>query len=237
VTVADVTPERTVFYLHGGGLRIGSAMGYRDWAARLARAARARVLVVEYPLCPEASITEILESCVGAYLDSRDRFPDQPFSVAGDSAGGGLALSLVIALRDRGLSLPVATLACSPITLRDGFLPSFDRNRDTDPFVDKQGSANARPLVLGDLDPRSSLASPLCADLAGLPPTQLQVSSAELLLDDSLEYAAKLARAGGTVELHAIADVVHVWPLFAAVFPEGQASIERAAAFLFGVEK
>lgn len=232
VTVGDVAPERTVVYVHGGGLTVGSAMGYRSLASWLARAARARVLVVDFRLCPEHTMEDGLEDCLAAYGFARRQFPSQPVAIVGDSAGGGLGLSVALTLRDRGDRPPDAVVAWSPLTNRVGFLPSFDTNAQGDYYVTKEASAAGRPRVLGDGDPESVVASPLRQDMTGLPSLQLQVSGTEVLLDDSLEFAIKAARAGVVVDLHVIPGAIHVWQMFAPIYPEGQRSIERTGAFL-----
>jgi phosphinothricin tripeptide acetyl hydrolase len=222
-----------VLYLHGGGYFMGSLNTIRPLAANLAVAARARVLTVGYRLAPEHPFPAAVDDAVAAWRWLLDGGVD-PAAVAfgGDSAGGGLTVAAMLAARERGLPLPAAAVCLSPwvdLTLAG---ESYHRNAATDPDVLRWRLEEMARHYLAGADPRSSLASPVFADLAGLPPLLVHAGTAEVLEDDAVLLAA-VARAAGvpvTLELHR--DMIHVWHAYAPGLPEAMAAIERIAAWL-----
>ena len=152
-------------------------------------------------------------------------------AVAGDSAGGGLAIATLLALRDAGEPLPAAGIGISPWVDMEGTGESMTTRAAVDPVVQKEGLLGMAKLYLGDADPKNPLAAPLHADLAGLPPLLLQVGDAETLLDDSTRLAERARAAGVDVTLKVWDEMPHVWHLFAPILPEGRQAIDEIGSF------
>jgi epsilon-lactone hydrolase len=224
---------RVVLYLHGGGYVVGSINTHRDLMARIARAAGARALGIDYRLAPEHPFPAAVEDATAAYrwLVSHGTAPAR-IAIAGDSAGGGLTLDTLIALRDAGEPLPAAAACLSPWVDLQGIGASMTSKAAVDPFVQKEMIQFMAQQYLGDRDPRTPLAAPLYADLQGLPPLLIQVGTAEVLLDDATRIAERARAAGVEVSLEVWDDMIHVWQLFAPILPEGQQAIEHISAFI-----
>jgi epsilon-lactone hydrolase len=224
---------RVVLYLHGGGYVVCSVSTHRDLMARMARAAGARALGVDYRLAPEHPFPAAVEDATAAYrwLVSRGTDPAH-IAVAGDSAGGGLTLATLIALRDAGDPLPAAAACLSPWVDLEGIGASMTSKAAVDPFVRKEMIQFMAQQYLGGRAPRTPLAAPLYADLHGLPPLLIQVGTAETLFDDATRIVERARAAGVEVSLEVWDDMIHVWQLFAPILPEGQQAIERIGAFI-----
>lgn len=229
--------ERVLLYLHGGGYTIGSALAYREYATSLARAAGAALFAADYRLAPEHPHPAALDDAIAAYRGLLELgHPADRIAVAGDSAGGGLALALLVALRDAGLPLPARAVLFSPwLDLALGGA-SMTAKAEADPSLDREGLAAAAAHYLGGLPAETPAASPLFAELSGLPPLLVEVGEAEILLSDATRLAERAALAGVDVTLHVWPGMPHVWGLFAGLLGEGRAVIEEAGAFLTGGE-
>src|SRR5438552_1164232 len=190
VTVAGADGTRTILYLHGGGYCIGSPRTHREFAARLARAADATVVLIDYRLAPEHPFPAAAEDATAAYrwLLGRGQAPAR-LVVAGDSAGGGLTVATLVSLRDQGVVLPAAAVCLSPWVDLEASGESMTTKAGADPLIDREGLDQMAAHYLGGADARTPLASPLYADLAGLPPVLIQVGTAEVLLDDAVRLA------------------------------------------------
>ena len=226
-------PGRTILYLHGGGYCLGSMNTHRDLASRLSRAAAARVLLIDYRLAPEHPHPAAVEDATAAYrwLLANGATPARTV-VAGDSAGGGLTVATLLALRDARAPLPAAGVCLSPWVDLEASGESMTTKAAVDPMVQRDGLRMMADAYLAGRNPRSPLASPLYADLAGLPPLLIQVGTAETLLDDSTRLAERARQAGVTVTLEPWEDMIHVWQAFAMVLPEGQQAVERIGEFV-----
>ena len=229
---AGVDETKVVLYVHGGGYVMGSAGSHRDVTGRLSKAAGARVLSLNYRLAPEHPFPAPVDDAVAAYrwLLAQGISPGN-IAVAGDSAGGGLAIATLLALRDAGEPLPAAGIGISPWVDMEGTGESMTTRAAVDPVVQKEGLLGMAKLYLGDADPKNPLAAPLHADLAGLPPLLLQVGDAETLLDDSTRLAEKARAAGVDVTLKVWDEMPHVWHLFAPILPEGRQAIDEIGSF------
>ncbi len=233
VTARGAAADRAVLYLHGGGYALGSIATHRELAARISAASGARCLVIDYRLGPEHRFPAAVEDAVAAYrwLLAAGYAPER-LAIAGDSAGGGLTMATLLALRDQKLPLPATGVCISPwadLTMSGASMTSKVKD---DPMLSREPLAMMAGHYLGDGDPRAPLASPVFADLRGLPPLLIQVGAAEVLLDDSTRLAEK-ARAGGVeVELEVWPDMIHVWHAFASLVPEGQEAIDRIGVHL-----
>lgn len=230
---AGVDEAKVVLYVHGGGYVMGSAGSHRDMTGRLSKAAGARVLSLNYRLAPEHPFPAPVDDAVAAYrwLLAQGISPGN-IAVAGDSAGGGLAIATLLALRDAGEPLPAAGIGISPWVDMEGTGESMTTRAAVDPVVQKEGLLGMAKLYLGDADPKSPLAAPLHADLGGLPPLLLQVGDAETLLDDSTRLAEKARAAGVDVTLKVWDEMPHVWHLFAPILPEGRQAIDEIGSFV-----
>jgi acetyl esterase/lipase len=233
ITVPGAVAERVVLYLHGGGYVVCSVSTHRDLISRIARAAEARALGVEYRLAPEHPFPAAVEDATAAYrwLLASGVNP-AAIAIAGDSAGGGLTLATLVALRQAGDPLPAAAVCLSPWVDLEGVGDSMTTKAAADPFVRQEMIQFMAQHYLGDHSPRTPLAAPLYADLHGLPPLLIQVGTAETLLDDSTRIAERARAAGVQVTLDVWDDMIHVWQLFAPMLPEGQQAIERIGAFI-----
>jgi acetyl esterase/lipase len=224
---------RVILYFHGGGYNIGSAESHRSMLTHLATRARARVFATDYRLAPEAPYPAAIDDAVAAYQGLLGVGTDPArVIVAGDSAGGGLALALLVRLRDAGRPLPAGGVVLSPWTDLSGSNPSIGANEDLDimlgrPLLD-HWAASYLAGAAADLPD----ASPLFADLAGLPPLLVQVGDTEVLLDDGARLAARADAAGVDVTLEVEPDMFHVWAFFAGIVPESDAALDSAAAWI-----
>ncbi len=199
---------------------------------RMARAAQARALIIDYRLAPEHPFPAAVEDAVTAYrwlLDQGIR-PER-IAVAGESAGGGLTVALLIALRDRGLPLPAAAVPISPWVDMEGLGETVTTNAERDPLVKKDLLLNMAQGYLQGQDPRSPLAAPLYADLRGLPPLLIQVGEAEVLLSDAQRLAERAKEAGVDVTYEPWDDMIHIWHGF-SFLPEASQATDRIGEFV-----
>ena len=234
VITPDSDSSRVVLYFHGGGYTIGSIASYRSYTGRVARASRARLLSVGYRLAPEHPFPAAVEDAVAAYRWLLDQgIPPSRIAAVGDSAGGGLALSMAIALRDAGVPGPATIVAVGPSTdlAKEG--ASIKERAHLDPIVNHESSmAHALRYVGANGDLKHPLASPLYADLHGLPPLLILVGTHEALFDDSSRFAAKAQQAGVEVQFDVWEEMIHVWPFFADILPEGRQAIDSMGAYI-----
>jgi acetyl esterase/lipase len=234
ISPADTPLDKAILYFHGGGFRIGSVVSHRDLIAQIALASGCRVLAINYRLAPEHRFPAALDDALAAYGWMLDRGlrPDN-IAFAGDSAGGNLVLSAMLALRERGLPLPVSAVLMSPWTDLAATGASYVSRAEADPI-------HQRPMILalaknylgGQGDPRDPLVSPLYADLQGLPPLLIQVGDRETVLDDSVMFADLARAAGIDVSLEVWDGMIHVFQMFGAELPEAHQAIASIAQFL-----
>ncbi|HLI89998.1 MAG TPA: alpha/beta hydrolase [Ktedonobacteraceae bacterium] len=225
--------ERTILYLHGGGYIMGSINTHRSLAADLSQIAQARVLLVEYRLAPEHPFPAALEDALLAYrwLLGQGTAPHH-LAVAGDSAGGGLVISLLVAARDEGLPQPAVAACLSPFVDLTLTGTSLKTRRKADVMI----QADLMPLViqayLGETDPATPLASPLYADMHGLPPLLIQVGTDEVLLDDATRLAARARDAGVPVTLEIWEGMFHSWQAWGTLLPEAHQALAHVGEFI-----
>jgi acetyl esterase/lipase len=227
--------RRCILFCHGGAYIAMSSRTHRVMTSRLAAWSDATVFALDYRLAPEHPFPAALDDAVAAYRALLGvGFDAAGLAVAGDSAGGGLALALLLALRDAGEPLPAAAAVFSPWTDMAATGDSIVANDSRDAmFYGNWVKVEARHY-LQETPATHPLASPLYADLAGLPPLFIQVSDSEVLLDDSHRFFEKARAAGVEATLQIWRDVPHDWQMFAPVLPEGRDALRRAAAFLAG---
>ncbi|MEO8298729.1 MAG: alpha/beta hydrolase [Burkholderiales bacterium] len=224
-----------MLYLHGGGYGTSSARTHRDLVSRLARAAAVPALAVNYRLAPEYPFPAALEDAVAVYRGLIEAGqPPGGIVIAGDSAGGGLVLSTLLALRDAGVPLPAAGACISPWTDLTLSGASLLANAGRDPLINARNAAGSAARYAGGQPLAHPLISPLFGAFEGLPPLLLQVGTHECFLDDTLRLAERASAAGVDVTVERFEGMTHIWPYFAAVLPQGQQAIDRMGAFMAG---
>lgn len=230
---AGARADATVLYLHGGGYAIGSAKSHRHVAAAIAKAAGTPALLVDYRRAPEHPFPAAVEDAVASYRWLLGTgHPSRRIVVAGDSAGGGLTVATLVALRDAGTALPAAGVCISPwVDLTCGGA-SYQTKAASDPLVTREGVARMAVWYLAGADPKTPLASPLHADLRGLPPLLVHVGSEEVLLDDARQLATQAGAAGVEATLAVWPEMVHVWHWFLGMLDEAQAAVDEIGAFV-----
>lgn len=225
--------KRTILYLHGGGYVFGSPRLYRTLTFPLALAARANVFVPDYRLAPEHPCPAAIEDALAAYqwLLARATKPER-IIIAGDSAGGGLTLATLLALKARGLPLPAGAVLYSPWTDLTGEGETMTANAESDAMFNRESIMGGAPKYRGDLDVRDPRVSPLYGALEGLPPLLIFASDSEMLYSDATRLVEKAKAAGLSVRFEPREGLVHVWPLFHPLLPEAKETIEATAGFI-----
>lgn len=229
----DGDAGRTILYLHGGGYVFGSPRSHSALTYALAKEARAEVFSLDYRMASEHPFPAAVDDAVAAYewLLAQGRDPER-MSVGGDSAGGGLTLALLVSIKARGLPMPACAFLFSPWTDLAATGASLDTNEKTDAMFKKVHIVEGAKRYLAAADPKAPLASPLYADLEGLPPVLIFASRSEILRDDSTRLKEKLDGAGVQATLIMEKGLIHVWPIFAGRFPEAMKAIRNTAAFI-----
>jgi acetyl esterase/lipase len=224
---------RTLLYLHGGGYVLGSPLSHRDMVGAIADAAHAKVFLADYRLAPEHPFPAAVDDAVAAYEGLLETGVDPArLCIAGDSAGGGLTVATLLALRDRKLPLPAAGICISPwadLTCSSGSMTSM---AEADPMLRPDALRWMAGLYLNGQDPQSPLASPVYADLRDLPPLLIQVGTEEALYDDAITLSRVARDAGVDATLEVWEGMMHVWHLMARLIPEGRQAIQVIGAFV-----
>ncbi len=224
---------RVLLFLHGGGFELGSLRSDGELAARLGRASGMRVLFPEYRLAPEHPFPAAVDDVLAAWrwLRTGQDLSPASLAVAGDSAGGGLAAALLVALRDAGQALPAAAVLMSPTVDLTSSGASMTERAGQDPVSTPAMLRQFASRYLAGADPKTPLASPLFASLAGLPPLLIQAGTADLLLSDSERLAAAAAQAGVNVTLQIGEGLPHVYQLLLGT-PEAAQATRQIGIFL-----
>ena len=235
--LASTTPgartDQTLLYIHGGAFIIGNPTDYRSLSGELGRATGVRAVSLDYRLAPEHPFPAAVEDGVAAYralLDSG--YAPADIALAGDSAGGGLVISTLIAARDAGLPMPAAALLMSPWVDLACTGNSMESKAAADPSITREGLLNYAGLYLQGKPLTTALASPLYADLRGLPPVFVQVGTAEVLLDDAVRLVGALGAADVPVHLSIWPNMPHVWHIFSFMLSEARDALTEAGVFL-----
>jgi acetyl esterase/lipase len=235
IDIADVEPRGTIFHIHGGGFALGSAAGSVGLASSLARKTGMRAVSVDYRLAPEHPYPAGLQDVTAAYRALLEQAGSAAHVVvSGESAGGNLAVELLVAGKADGLTMPAAALLLSPMTDLTATGSSYAGKADVDPAISAQAirARTADYLAGTDTDRSDPLVSPIFADLSGLPPLLIQAGSHEVLLDDATRLAVKAATDDVAVILDITPGVPHVFQAFAALLDEGDIALNRAARFI-----
>ena len=228
---ADDDP--VIVYFHGGGYRLCSARSYAPFGSHLAKACRARVLVVDYRLAPENPFPAAVDDALAAYRYVLDQgTPAGRVVIGGDSAGGGLTAALLLAAGDAGLDLPAGGVCLSPWADMTATAESYETRADVDKLFSLASAKEAGGLYLAGADPENPFASPVFGDWTGMPPILIQVGDAEVLLDDAATLAVRAREAGVEVVHEVYPEMPHVWMTNYPHFPEAVEAVEQIAAFV-----
>ncbi len=226
-------PTRAILYLHGGGYVIGSLDSHRHVASEIARDTGGRTLALHYRLSPEHPFPAPVEDAVAGYRYLLAQgIPPGKIAIAGDSAGGGLVVAALVAIREAGLEQPACGWAISPWIDMEGIGGTMTSKAAEDPMVQKEPLLEMASLYLNNADPRSPLAAPLYADLRGIAPLFIQVGAAETLLDDSIRLSGVAGAANVPVTMEVWPEMVHVWHLFHPKLSAGRRAIAAGAKFV-----
>jgi monoterpene epsilon-lactone hydrolase len=231
LAVPESRVDRILLYLHGGGYVLGSLDTHAVLMARLARACRCRVLGLDYRLAPEHPFPAALEDAVAAYRALLELGESAARIVlAGDSAGGGLALATLLALRDAGVPLPAGAVLLSPWADLTASGASISSRAAADPMLDLPFLNDSANAYRGAADPQHPHVSPYFGALERLPPLLIQVGDCEVLLDDSTRLAAAVREAGGSATLEVWEGAFHVFQAFPQL-PESVDALDRIGKF------
>ena len=225
-------PSAAVLYFHGGAYVLGSAADAAGLAADVSRGVAARAICVDYRLAPENPFPAAIEDAVAAYRGLLDEgVPSSRIAFVGESAGGGLTIATLLAIKDAGLPQPASAAVFSPWVDLTVSGASAQDNADVDPVLTPDGLRARARDYLGATAPATPLASPIFGDLTGLPPLLIQAGSHEILLDDAVRLAARAAAHDVRVDLQVWPGVPHVFQSFAVMLDEGAAALRSAADF------
>jgi epsilon-lactone hydrolase len=228
----DAASSKAILFLHGGGYVIGSLDSHRHLAAEAGRAARARTLALDYRLAPEHPFPAAVEDAVSGYrFLLADGVQPGGITIAGDSAGGGLVVAAMLALRDSGLPQPACGWAISPWVDMEAIGASMTSRSAVDPTVQQAGLLDMARHYLNGADAHSPLAAPIYGDLRGLAPLLIQVGAAETLLDDSIRLAQVAGAADVAVDLQIWPEMIHVWHLYHPELSAGRRAIAAGGEF------
>jgi acetyl esterase/lipase len=233
ICAPGIQDDRVLLYFHGGGYVIGSMRTHRVMLSRISRATGVKVLGLDYRLAPESPFPAPVEDALSAYRWLLGNgYSPRNIALGGDSAGGGLVVAALVAMRYMGEPLPAAGVCLSPWIDMEATGASFTTNAQVDPSVSKERIVNIARVYLAGKNPRAPLASPMYADLHGLPPLLVQVGSIETLLDDAKTLTERAQAAGVEVTLEVWEDMPHVWQHYAPILPEGQQAVAGIGDFL-----
>jgi len=222
--------DAIILYLHGGAYAVGSPHVHREFLSRLARACLVKVLAIDYRLAPEHPFPAALEDAIIAYrwLVSGGYDPSS-IVIAGDSAGGGLAIATLVSLRDSGTPLPACAVCLSPWVDLASANETLDQ--DNDPILNAEILAHFARAYAAQTDPHNPLISPIFADLKGLPPILIHAGTNEILRDQITQFFEKARLSGVEVELELWEDLFHVFQMV-PILPETKQSLKRVAEFI-----
>lgn len=228
-----VRRDAALLYLHGGGYVIGSPKSHRHLTAALSEASGLSLFVPDYRLAPEHPFPAAVEDAVAVYQGLLDSgLSPARLAIAGDSAGGGLTIATLVTLRDRKIPLPACAVGISPWADLSQGGEAYRTRLKRDPMVTKEGLDAMASAYLAGADAKTPLASPLFADLHGLPPLLLQVGTEEALYDDTVGLKQRAEAAGVEVSAESWGGMMHVWHIFHPILSEGRDAIARIGSYL-----
>ena len=242
ITVDGIEPRHVVLYFHGGVYAMGDAFLAADLASQVGRRTDAKVISVDYPLAPEHPYPAAVDDALAAYEALLENgIAPSDIALAGESAGGGLAIATLVNARDHGLPLPTAAFVMSPYADLTLAGTSIETKREVDPLLSREALQARIPDYTSGQDAALGLISPIFADLSGLPPLIIQIGSHEVLLDDAVRLARQAASADVEVTLDVTPQVPHVFQAYYPILDEAAAALDRAgrllSAHLAGAER
>jgi phosphinothricin tripeptide acetyl hydrolase len=234
ISAPDASADKAVLYLHGGGYGAGGSDTHRELAARISEASGARTLLIDYRLAPENPFPAAIDDAVAAYrFILASGVAPSKVAIGGDSAGGGLTLALLLALRDAKIPLPAAGVCISPWADLEAIGETMATKAEVDPVVGREFIVLLGNMYVGEKgNKRAPLAAPIYGDMRGLPPLLIQVGSAETLLSDATRVAERAGLADVEATLQIWPDMPHVWHWFAPILPEGDQAIKHIGEFV-----
>lgn len=233
LTPADAPEDKLLLYWHGGAYAIGSCKSHRPFVSHIARQAGVRALLPEYRLAPEYPFPAAVEDSVNVYRALLQQgYEPENIVVGGDSAGGGLAVAMLLSLRDAGDPLPGAVILLSPWLDLSGQGESMITRADQDPWFHAEHLATISRQYCDEGELTNALVSPVFADATGLPQILIQVGNDELLLSDSERFAENIRAGGGQVEVDVWPHMWHVWQMFIGLMPESRRAVEKLGAYI-----
>lgn len=226
-------PSRVILFLHGGGYVAGSIQSHRHMLAQAGREAGTRTLALAYRLAPEHPFPAALDDALTGYrFLLAQGFRPENIVLAGESAGGGLAIATLVSLRDAGTALPACAWCSSPWADLEMSGGTMETKSGVDPLIQAPYLRELAAAYLDGQDPRMPLASPIHADLRGLPPLLIQAGSDETLLDDAIRLAGVAAAADVRTTLQVWPHMIHAWHLFYTELADGRRSLAEMGAFV-----
>ncbi len=233
VKIHGQSPEIFILYLHGGGYSLGSIQTHRELVSRIARACEAKALVLDYRLAPENPFPAAIEDALAAYRYMlQQNISPQKIVVMGDSAGGGLTMSTLLSIRDKGEKMPCAGVCISPWVDLAGTGDSLKTRAHLDSMISPKILPEMARQYLGNEDPKNPLVSSIYADLSHLPPLLIQVGTNEVLFDDSTRLAQRAKECNVQVDLDIWESMGHVWHFFGSLLPQSNQAIDKIANFI-----
>ncbi|MEM7237368.1 MAG: alpha/beta hydrolase fold domain-containing protein [Pseudomonadota bacterium] len=221
-----------LLFLHGGAYLAGSPETHKHLGAALSASAGVKVLLPDYRLAPEHPFPAAVGDALDAYRYLLENHPPERIAVIGDSAGGGLAFALLLALQDAGLAAPAAVVAFSPFTNMTLQSPSFVRNARREVMLPPHRAREAISYYLQDHDPCDPLASPVFGEYRAPPPALILASTSELLTDNATEMAETLRAAGGDTQVELWPGLPHAWPIFIGKLRTADKAVTLAGEFI-----
>lgn len=227
--------NNVLYYLHGGGYLMGSINTHKTLIAQIARESRVKALAIDYRLAPENPFPAAVEDALKGYLWLLDQgYRPENIVIAGDSAGGGLALATLHNIKAKGHPMPACAVCLSPWSDLSGTGSSMASKVKADPLLIPSEILKWGKLYAGEQDRKQPLLSPLYGDFTGFPPLLIQVGSAEIIMDDSVRVAEKAKEAGVDVILDVWEDMLHVWQYYWRYIPEGKKAIRKIGTYIRG---
>jgi epsilon-lactone hydrolase len=225
--------SKVLLYVHGGALLVGNSFGFRGLSGNLAHAAGVNMFSIDYRLAPENTFPAAIDDVLAAYLGLVSHgFAGSDIVVAGDSAGAGLVLSLLLDLKQKALVQPAAAIVLSPWADLTHSGETMHTKKEVDGSLTQLGLQSGADQYLNGHPATDPRVSPLFGDFTDFPPLLIEVGSDEILLADSTRLAEKASAAGVDVTLHVWPDMPHDWSLFAFMLSEGRDMIDEVGAWV-----
>ncbi|OQY01832.1 MAG: hypothetical protein B6I26_02390 [Desulfobacteraceae bacterium 4572_130] len=229
----DFTGSQTILYLHGGGFIAGSINSHKDLATRIAKESKAQLLIINYRLAPEHKFPAGLNDAITAYeWLLNKKIPSEKITIAGDSAGANLALSLVLSIKEKKIPMAKNMVLLSPWVDLECKSNSYDLNKKKDPMLNKKSLCATAEFYAGQENLSNVLVSPINGNLQGLCPMLIQAGDCEILQDDAVRLANIAEKAGVKVELEIWENMFHVWHYFSRYLPQGRKAIKKIGQFI-----